>query len=231
MKSTLLIAFLFMLNSCSKFGTADYQSQCSDYQSDTNLKLNITNVENYSSVKYNKCSNSTKKYESKDLVNSTSNQLLLWLKDMKTIWKDFPVFKSDELSAKNNSKTQFLIGCTNDDIASMSSDLRRVKNQLEGKGVLTFEEEKSFCFTKLGIEKVNGSFVNGQLEGMATIHLKNGSLVRAPFSNGIISGLSRVFSCQYGACDFDYQPWTIPNRLSEVKTFKYYYRRLTLYLH
>ena len=223
MKSELVnqfLLFFLILKFCAKFCpiNADIQSKCNRYQNDPQLKINQATFTNYISIivspQSSKCSNKTVENESKVVVDS--NPLLLWLKDMKMIWKEFPVYKGKESRSNKSPAKQFLRECSNDQVFDLTNGLERIKNRLIGDGILTFNGKKSFCWTKLGIEKVNGSFVNGQLEGMATIHFKNGSFLRAPFSNGIISGLSRVFTCQYGACDFDYQPWTIPNRLSEV---------------
>jgi hypothetical protein len=70
---------------------------------------------------------------------------------------------------------------------------------------------------------VNGSFVDGQLVGMATIHFANKSILRAPFNKGVISGLTRFYSCQFGICDFDHEAWNVPNWLSKVIFFAFYF--------
>ena len=55
---------------------------------------------------------------------------------------------------------------------------------------MTYDKE-SKCYTDKGVEFVNGTFVDGQLEGMATIQFANLTRLRAPFSKGVLSGLTR----------------------------------------
>ena len=86
---------------------------------------------------------------------------------------------------------------------------------IEGRGILTYSAD-SFCSKDKDVEKVNGTFVDGKLSGMATVHFTNQSIFRAPFNRGSISGLGRMFSCQYGVCDFSVESWNVPNWLSRV---------------
>ncbi len=150
-----------------------------------------------------------------------SKNLLSWLNKMKDIWTDFPVYRQ----IKNNDNIftkKYFESCQFDKIEKLEEGLFQNENgSLVGTGVLTFDKKGSSCLYKLGIYKINGTFARGQLEGMATIYFNNGSFFRAPFSNGAISGLARSFSCLYGACDFDYEAWNKPSRLSEVNNMKY----------
>jgi hypothetical protein len=132
-----------------------------------------------------------------------SFQLLKWLTEMKNIWRDFPV---SNLKQDSKESLKFFSFCDkNENFPNQNFD-----------GVLSLEKSHRDCFSKFGISKLNGSFVGGNLNGMATIHFANGSLIRAPFDNGSLSGLVRKFSCLYGSCDFDYEAWNVPNRLAEV---------------
>ena len=90
---------------------------------------------------------------------------------------------------------------------------------VEGRGVLRYDKNSN-CYQTNGIEQINGSFVAGQLDGMATIQFVNQSLLRAPFRAGVLSGLTRLFSCQYGSCDFSYDSWNRPTWLSQVSTVR-----------
>jgi hypothetical protein len=152
----------------------------------------------------------------KTKVQSNANsQLLVWLKDMKNIWKDFPVETYER--RKPATPIKYFDVCEND---KKFEQLKLTSNgNLSNSEVLIFNENDSTCFSKLGVAKINGTFIEGYLNGMATIFFHNGSFIRAPFLNGSISGLLRKFSCQYGSCDFDYQPWNVPNRLEEVRPF------------
>jgi len=52
---------------------------------------------------------------------------------------------------------------------------------------------------------------------MATIQFENMTRQVSNFHRGVLSGLSRIFRCQFEHCDFDGPPsWNIPNWLAEV---------------
>ncbi len=85
-----------------------------------------------------------------------------------------------------------------------------------GKGHIDFNE-KSACFVKQQVKKLIGNFEDGLLEGLATIQFENKTQQAAHFHKGFLSGLSRIFQCQFEFCDFDGPPsWNIPNWLAEV---------------
>jgi hypothetical protein len=125
-------------------------------------------------------------------------ELLAWLTAMKRVWADYPV----DPEAVRPDSVKFFGGC----------------QQLENRTLGNTPAELPACFATFGVSAINGSFVGGHLDGMATVAFKNGSLIRAPFRHGCLHGLARRFSCQYGSCDFDYQPWNVPDRLAEVGT-------------
>ena len=79
------------------------------------------------------------------------------------------------------------------------------------------ESQDSICRTQMGIERVNGTFVNGLLTGSATLYFEKQSILRAQFKKGVISGLSRLFTCQYGVCDFTVEAWNQLNWLSQAR--------------
>ncbi len=65
--------------------------------------------------------------------------------------------------------------------------------------------------------ELDGTFVEKLLEGISTIRFANQSSLVASFHSGVLSGLARVFGCQFGGCDFeDNLPWNVPNWLTEV---------------
>jgi len=138
-------------------------------------------------------------------VLKAKRQLVLWLKEMKEVWKDFPEHRSD---LDGSDPVKFFGDC-------------RFDQKSDFAGILNFDEKSWSCFSKFGVTRVNGSFVGGDLNGFSTVHFLNGSLIRAPFVNGSLSGLARWFTCLYGSCDFDYEPWNVPDRLAEVSLSLY----------
>ena len=214
------------INSTNLCSVKDYQELMrQNYSCGVKIKPKLSKVT--SSQQSNKRLEKIEKVESKNL--------LLWLKEMKEMWKDFPVYRQIKTN-KNSSNDKiftkkYFESCKFDKIEKglEKGFFQKVNGTLEGTGVLTFDGKGSSCFSKHGAQKINGTFARGQLEGMATILFHNGSFFRAPFSNGAISGLARSFSCQYGACDFDYEEWNKPNRLSEVRNMDYQYRFPSLF--
>jgi hypothetical protein len=205
-KTFLFLTFVFAVNSNSQ-----ESSFCSvkDYQDFMKHNYSCDEVEIKTKLSKQINDKNIKKFESKNLLS--------WLKEMKEIWRDFPVYRQMKINSKSATNIKYLEPCKYDKIGKLEKGLIHNENgSLEGTGVLTFDGKGSSCFSKLGVHKINGTFANGQLDGMATVYFNNGSFLRAPFLNGAISGLARTFSCQYGACDFDYEAWNKPNRLSEV---------------
>ena len=135
------------------------------------------------------------------------NELLLWLKEVKNVWKEFPV----EVANIHSDPVPFFGDCKVEE--SFGRKMPQSNTEIM---VLNFNKNENNCFSKLGVVKINGTFVEGFLSGSSTVHFANGSFIRAPFSNGSLAGLARKFSCPYGSCDFDYEPWNVPNRLFEV---------------
>ena len=87
-----------------------------------------------------------------------------------------------QLSSKN--------GIIKSKFGNLISGLSSKNGTIAGCGIVTYDKE-SKCYTDKGVEFVNGTFVDGQLEGMATIQFANLTRLRAPFSKGVISGLTR----------------------------------------
>ena len=134
-------------------------------------------------------------------VRLAKERLFRWLKEMKDVWKDFPILDGSD---DGSDPVKFFGDCRIDPVTDFD-------------GIFNVGEKSRSCFSEFGVTKLNGSFVGGNLNGFATVHFANGSFIRAPFANGSISGLFRRFTCLYGSCDFDYEPWNAPDRLAEVE--------------
>ena len=209
--------FGFDLSSCSRKEYDDvmlFQNLHCHLELDINS--NLSKAETPSKVSHESEIKKLRNEKTK-LKSNVNNQLLTWLKEMKNIWKDFPVDGSEQNRLRLPIK--YFDVCKNDKNFKDENDLKlNSKGTLNGSsGVLIFNENNSICHSKLGVAKINGTFIGGLLNGAATIFFRNGSFIRTTFQNGSISGLLRRFSCQYGSCDFDYQPWNVPNRLEEVR--------------
>ena len=86
-----------------------------------------------------------------------------------------------------------------------------------GPGEIYFRQN-SECFKSHNVTMINGTFVDGILEGMATIQFQNMSQLVTAFHIGAQSGLTRLFQCRFEDCDFiEPASWNIPNWLSKVK--------------
>ena len=94
---------------------------------------------------------------------------------------------------------------------------RNRAGRIEGRGQVDFIETTT-CFVAFDVVRVDGTFVDGLLDGIASVHFKNSSFFVAPFRGGTVCGVSRTFDCKYGHCDYDDDSWNIPNWLSEVCT-------------
>jgi hypothetical protein len=156
------------------------------------------------------------KYDQLNKLETESNffeQMEDWISTMKPPYLEFPTYK-EELVEKNEHWVNF---CTNGKLGTGLSYNQNGK--IGGKGEVHFDET-SECFNELDVEKVDGTFINGFLDGMAWIHFRNMSFFAAPFHRGTVSGLARMFSCKFGFCDFE-EPaaWNVPDWLTEVSFF------------
>jgi hypothetical protein len=143
-----------------------------------------------------------------EIESNFLEQIEDWISTIKPPYLEFPTYK-EELVEKNEHWVNF---CRNGKLGTGLSYNQNGK--IGGKGEVQFDE-KSECFNELDVEKVNGTFINGFLDGMAWIHF-----FAAPFHRGTVSGLARMFSCKFGFCDFE-EPaaWNVPNWLTEVSFF------------
>ena len=135
-----------------------------------------------------------------------------WIAKLKNPKLEFPTFVDD---SDNDVIKHWLGSCREGDLGP---GLRRNRaGNIEGRGEVVFGD-KTTCFKVFNVVRVDGTFVDGLLDGMASVHFKNSSFFVAPFRDGSVSGLSRTFDCRYGHCDYE-EPdsWNIPNWLSEVQ--------------
>ena len=135
-----------------------------------------------------------------------------WIAKLKNPKLEFPTFVDD---SDNDVIKHWLDSCREGDLGP---GLRRNRaGNIEGRGEVVFGD-KTTCFKVFNVVRVDGTFVDGLLDGMASVHFKNSSFFVAPFRDGSVSGLSRTFDCRYGHCDYeDPESWNIPNWLSEVR--------------
>lgn len=140
--------------------------------------------------------------------------LSAWLIMVRTMWNDFPIYKSG-----NSVKTShWLSNCllTNEDFKFTSGLQKTEDGRLNGNGIISFKNG-SICHEKFGILEINGTFYKSVLHGMASIHFNNFTTLRVPFNNGVKSGIGRVFRCIYDCCDFETEEWNKQETLGKVK--------------
>ena len=87
---------------------------------------------------------------------------------------------------------------------------------VRGRGWVEFLPE-SLCQKSFGVARAEGEFVDGKLDGEATITFVDDSFLVGNFRRGVLHGLARAFWCRFGSCDFfELRTWSEPRHLKEV---------------
>jgi len=132
-----------------------------------------------------------------------------WIEKMKNPKLENPIFEPDS----NDGDKHWIRHCTD---GSLKDGLAfNEKGQIEGHGEIAFDKD-SFCSKTFQVSKVDGTFVDGLLNGEASIQFKNLTSFVASFRRGVASGLARTFSCRFGHCDFEDDRINSPDWLTEV---------------
>jgi len=109
--------------------------------------------------------------------------------------------------------------CVSDKPANVTEGLEFNNNQLEGEGIVSYEEDSN-CAKELNIQSVKSNFVNGQANGPSLIIYSDGSYAKANFENGALNGYFIKHWCRFGSCDLlDLEAWRVPKFLKEISYF------------
>ena len=120
----------------------------------------------------------------------------------------------------NEKPPKFLIKlCFIDKPANITEGLEIKNNQLEGEGIVSYEEDSN-CAKYLSIQSVKSTFVNGQANGPSLIIYSDGSYAKANFKNGVLCGYFIKYWCRFGSCDLlELEAWRVPKFLKEISYF------------
>ena len=171
--------------------------------------------------------NTARNDDKEEIVVNPRLKLIKWFKNVRENPESVFQFKNlnraeNKVKQKAGSNTNilYLKPCEKDDYKSISKGLTYSNGNIQGEGLVTFDE-KSNCARKLNVISVKSKFNSkGNPHGPTLITFIDGSYAETNFQDGILQGYYKKIWCQFGSCDlFELDAWRAPRFLKEISYF------------